>query len=119
MIRRPPRSTLFPYTTLFRSRADHDRVPGQQRQDDLEEDAADRIGRRCQRQDDAGWPGYRDDLGGGVAPRADEIPVPVPPRKPERAGLVLEDLVLDHPETGCPDPPVRASRGPGLRGPGD
>src|SRR2546426_5652773 len=25
MIRRPPRSTLFPYTTLFRSRA-HDRV---------------------------------------------------------------------------------------------
>src|SRR3712207_7537457 len=25
MIRRPPRSTLFPYTTLFRSRAD---VPG-------------------------------------------------------------------------------------------
>src|SRR2546422_2294934 len=27
MIRRPPRSTLFPYTTLFRSRqADYDRV---------------------------------------------------------------------------------------------
>src|SRR3712207_7681876 len=25
MIRRPPRSTLFPYTTLFRSRADHAR----------------------------------------------------------------------------------------------
>src|SRR2546422_8958853 len=24
MIRRPPRSTLFPYTTLFRSRAEHD-----------------------------------------------------------------------------------------------
>src|SRR3712207_8270786 len=23
MIRRPPRSTLFPYTTLFRSRCDH------------------------------------------------------------------------------------------------
>src|SRR5256885_9459232 len=43
MIRRPPRSTLFPYTTLFRSRgnerqfrfdassrSDHDRVPRQQ-----------------------------------------------------------------------------------------
>src|SRR2546428_4312824 len=34
MIRRPPRSTLFPYTTLFRShaarhrRADHDRAAG-------------------------------------------------------------------------------------------
>src|SRR5438034_8626839 len=25
MIRRPPRSTLFPYTTLFRSRLDRDR----------------------------------------------------------------------------------------------
>src|SRR2546429_9256084 len=25
MIRRPPRSTLFPYTTLFRSRTDHQR----------------------------------------------------------------------------------------------
>src|SRR5258706_10759283 len=27
MIRRPPRSTLFPYTTLFRSRRHHRRVP--------------------------------------------------------------------------------------------
>src|SRR5258706_5821187 len=33
MIRRPPRSTLFPYTTLFRSRGalDEDVVAGQQR----------------------------------------------------------------------------------------
>src|SRR3712207_8333585 len=31
MIRRPPRSTLFPYTTLFRSRADGaDQRPGQE-----------------------------------------------------------------------------------------
>src|SRR5688572_31402815 len=28
MIRRPPRSTLFPYTTLFRSRGDRDRRRG-------------------------------------------------------------------------------------------
>src|SRR5438477_3166980 len=28
MIRRPPRSTLFPYTTLFRSRANDDRLGG-------------------------------------------------------------------------------------------
>src|SRR3712207_8781655 len=28
MIRRPPRSTLFPYTTLFRSRAGRSGVPG-------------------------------------------------------------------------------------------
>src|SRR5258708_20375001 len=27
MIRRPPRSTLFPYTTLFRSRAGGERLP--------------------------------------------------------------------------------------------
>src|SRR5437868_12119183 len=27
MLRRPPRSTLFPYTTLFRSRAPHPRIP--------------------------------------------------------------------------------------------
>src|SRR5258708_13208573 len=26
MIRRPPRSTLFPYTTLFRSPSDHDQL---------------------------------------------------------------------------------------------
>src|SRR2546426_6068275 len=29
MIRRPPRSTLFPYTTLFRSRRDGVEVPAQ------------------------------------------------------------------------------------------
>src|SRR5258708_13829551 len=29
MIRRPPRSTLFPYTTLFRSRPDEDRYQPQ------------------------------------------------------------------------------------------
>src|SRR3989442_12053323 len=28
MIRRPPRSTLFPYTTLFRSQEEWHRVPG-------------------------------------------------------------------------------------------
>src|SRR2546426_3235813 len=35
MIRRPPRSTLFPYTTLFRSVHPHERVPG------VEENGAD------------------------------------------------------------------------------
>src|SRR3712207_6915294 len=38
MIRRPPRSTLFPYTTLFRSlRADRDQHAGAQRAADLGE----------------------------------------------------------------------------------
>src|SRR5438132_10375770 len=31
MIRRPPRSTLFPYTTLFRSRLAHEVLVGQHR----------------------------------------------------------------------------------------
>src|SRR3712207_7792493 len=31
MIRRPPRSTLFPYTTLFRSFPAREHVPGQDR----------------------------------------------------------------------------------------
>src|SRR5258706_9930505 len=37
MIRRPPRSTLFPYTTLFRSasRCDLPRLPGRQPGSDL------------------------------------------------------------------------------------
>src|SRR4029079_14846206 len=34
MIRRPPRSTLFPYTTLFRSRLRHAGAPGVRRRDD-------------------------------------------------------------------------------------
>src|SRR2546429_6731619 len=32
MIRRPPRSTLFPYTTLFRSPARHPGGPGRRRE---------------------------------------------------------------------------------------
>src|SRR5258708_18914824 len=31
MIRRPPRSTLFPYTTLFRSQITHDGLPSDER----------------------------------------------------------------------------------------
>src|SRR5256885_10158011 len=47
MIRRPPRSTLFPYTTLFRSRAEHQRAlagagdAGEHRQPTLRELDAD------------------------------------------------------------------------------
>src|SRR2546426_7075414 len=36
MIRRPPRSTLFPYTTLFRSRAHAGALPDRARQDPAE-----------------------------------------------------------------------------------
>src|SRR2546422_2245071 len=34
MIRRPPRSTLFPYTTLFRSRSERDHGERQERRDE-------------------------------------------------------------------------------------
>src|SRR3712207_8252659 len=62
MIRRPPRSTLFPYTTLFRSdgRAQHDRVALAQMREQVVERGADvadvdldvRERRRPERDDD-------------------------------------------------------------------
>src|SRR2546427_5950135 len=41
MIRRPPRSTLFPYTTLFRSES-VSRIPAGEREDSLVRSARDR-----------------------------------------------------------------------------
>src|SRR2546430_9674212 len=41
MIRRPPRSTLFPYTTLFRSLLEQDRVRLAQQVEPLGRDVAD------------------------------------------------------------------------------
>src|SRR5437867_10082260 len=43
MIRRPPRSTLFPYTTLFRSRTDSVRV-AQEAQEEARRWATERLG---------------------------------------------------------------------------
>src|SRR2546429_2460336 len=45
MIRRPPRSTLFPYTTLFRSQRRHDRHVGGEPVDVPVERAAQIVGR--------------------------------------------------------------------------
>src|SRR2546430_11588003 len=55
MIRRPPRSTLFPYTTLFRSIEQVGEEPDepQQRQGDERAHHADQGGHRRQRQDAA------------------------------------------------------------------
>src|SRR2546430_16296405 len=50
MIRRPPRSTLFPYTTLFRSArghrllADREREPGGEERHERRGDEGDRVG---------------------------------------------------------------------------
>src|SRR3712207_7392028 len=54
MIRRPPRSTLFPYTTLFRScrcAGDHDGDPGSQPEDAFirGQDVPHRLGVRTRR----------------------------------------------------------------------
>src|SRR3712207_7007663 len=51
MIRRPPRSTLFPYTTLFRSRGRHRRYGGEgdQAGRDPAASALDAAGRRARR----------------------------------------------------------------------
>src|SRR2546430_5920616 len=50
MIRRPPRSTLFPYTTLFRSRAPSARPPRARAHADAEV-RADPVGSRAECQD--------------------------------------------------------------------
>src|SRR3712207_7477154 len=49
MIRRPPRSTLFPYTTLFRSVLAH--AADQDRKSTLAEDKAVELAPRAQRKD--------------------------------------------------------------------
>src|SRR4051794_5388388 len=67
MIRRPPRSTLFPYTTLFRSRRLHAGRPG-------------RLGRGA---DDGGWRGC---LRSGVLGRARPPDRRCPRQRPERSG---------------------------------
>src|SRR3712207_8687320 len=60
MIRRPPRSTLFPYTTLFRSVVDEERVVGEDggehRRHEVQRRylASEEPGREHQRSDDPG-----------------------------------------------------------------
>src|SRR5690349_23147540 len=53
MIRRPPRSTLFPYTTLFRS----GRPPGRGDEEDSRRQGRRHRGRGRQRQERQGVPG--------------------------------------------------------------
>src|SRR2546428_3533165 len=51
MIRRPPRSTLFPYTTLFRSRRAGQRLEDQHRRRALDQLVAAHDVRVCERED--------------------------------------------------------------------
>src|SRR5260221_6756236 len=52
MIRRPPRSTLFPYTTLFRSHEPHQRRHVERRARGRERDEPPGDGRRNRQQDE-------------------------------------------------------------------
>src|SRR3712207_7861989 len=63
MIRRPPRSTLFPYTTLFRSLEPDDRRRVDGAAELLEGDARGEMG-TCRREDVAPVEGRRDRLEG-------------------------------------------------------
>src|SRR3712207_7124516 len=63
MIRRPPRSTLFPYTTLFRSRA---QVPGRVAVDERDLEPAEAAGEADERS------GRVEPIGAGQA--ADDLP---------------------------------------------
>src|SRR3712207_7404609 len=48
MIRRPPRSTLFPYTTLFRSQlADNDKLQMKEKSNSIVQNLADRVCGNC------------------------------------------------------------------------
>src|SRR2546430_17623731 len=95
MIRRPPRSTLFPYTTLFRSRYTRDRcisrrstaVPVQSRADELlgaavKSKLPDRAGSE-RRQQDLGWAAQRQGQTAVVRTRPRCDLVPVRPRRAE------------------------------------
>src|SRR3712207_8348257 len=78
MIRRPPRSTLFPYTTLFRSRAGPHPPRGRGgRAQRLRPRRPDRPGAR------AGARARPDDPGGGRRPHAPRAPL-APDRKSTR-----------------------------------
>src|SRR2546426_6101766 len=61
MIRRPPRSTLFPYTTLFRSGVPRSGAPGGARDQEPAHVDADRGGSARS----VGWTGGRTGHGGG------------------------------------------------------
>src|SRR3712207_8734509 len=71
MIRRPPRSTLFPYTTLFRSQADRHRQP---RQPEVG------IPRRRHQQDEQGAKDVQDHEGFPPAKGAADRPAAYPTR---------------------------------------
>src|SRR3712207_7779270 len=70
MIRRPPRSTLFPYTTLFRSEAEAGAEGEAEDDEESDEGDGDGVTRRRRRRRRKGGAGDGD--AGGVADRSEE-----------------------------------------------
>src|SRR2546430_16165503 len=95
MIRRPPRSTLFPYTTLFRSRRHPDpHGPG----------AGDHAHRRpmelvarCPRAEARAAGGRLDEPPQSFPPH-----VPVPRRHPNAGAGIFQRLMMESPRRGLP-----------------
>src|SRR2546421_5101426 len=83
MIRRPPRSTLFPYTTLFRSALGH----GRGRNDPARSVARGHDGRRV-------W--HRDGERSGLARRSEEHTSELQSRSDLVCRLLLEKKILKH-----------------------
>ena len=88
-----------------RVRADDDRVPGEEREDRLVEDRADRVGRWRQREDHAGGLGDRHGLRRLVDDGVGEVLVGVVLVEADRAEPVLDLLVVDDAEAGLLDRP--------------
>src|SRR5438034_893031 len=134
MIRRPPRSTLFPYTTLFRSlhrprpgrggaHEPHDRgdVPGQDRGDRRSRDgrqgpqaslhAGALLGGAALAPRREAGRGRRH--GGGSEPTGAPVRLPLPPALPTRDGSLRERGARAPPRDGSPRrlPPLHGRQG--------
>src|SRR5260221_11452519 len=113
MIRRPPRSTLFPYTTLFRSRLDDFGLQLPRQAGDLDRDIVDRrvsgVGRELV-QPAAHGDQLADQVHQAVEPpevHSNMAALRLPPGRPGRAG----------PTGGTPRPPTRPAPLAAARGP--
>src|SRR6266508_3092569 len=112
MIRRPPRCTLFPYTTLFRSRPDRRRPPPTQRRAQGAPGSRARLhpGRRARETGRGGVPGRQP---APARPRSDVARAPHAPADPGRGTPLRDHLPQEAP--GEAHDPVRARRDPRRR----
>ena len=97
-------------------RAEHDGVPGQQGDKDLEIHRRDRVGRRRKREHHACRAGQPDDPRRLVHLRCDEVRVPVVLEEPTAGQFVLDALVLGDAEPRLANRPFREEPGIAVAG---